>query len=806
MTLPSACHGVRAAMLGLIALLLWFGSAPAGAGTDPVAPLATNLTGVNDFSDEFPFVNLMKASRDWIPGRAGCFDCRTPGSNPACGSPNICPTTLPLDADGYPTALNAAAQQEIRTVIHAGGTPGRLAPGNYTLRFDGAGTVRIDGGTVVSSSANEIVFNIASSTGNNIGFTLTAITGGNHPRNIRVLPPGGVCSNDERRSCDAGNACAAAAECRLFTAAGVAEQQIFQPRFLANAAPYRMLRFMDWMETNSSPVVEFAEYPTETSAFWHRVPATILAALGNRLRSDIWINIPHRASNAFIDQFATVLRDNFTADRRVYVEYSNENWNGIFSQNIEIPRQFCPAFADLAAGCQNDGVPDNGIACERDPNTFSLGAAQAPCFAALVRAWGDRSVQIFDRFDAVFGAAARTRTTRVIAAQAANADLGRQVMARNTTGTSSPVSSKTDTYSIAPYFGTEYCTPDNGFNPDTSPELYASATALLDHLESQALPRALGFMTSNRAMLTANFAGSGIRLSSYEGGQHLAGIGGFTFNTICNARFDEVNAHPRMEGIYRAYLANWRANGDEFTHFYNAGRWGPFGRWGALEFQDQAIATSPKYTALLGHSAANPCHWTGCVQAGGAPPEEIFGNGFEGAAQPACTPLQLFSDPGFEQTNPANATNPFWASTSQAFGSVLCSSASCPDDNGTAAPRAGTFWAWFGGIANAETATLSQSVVIPSGNPRHLNFFLRRGRVTAPLDATLVVRVDGTPVRTFTEPAVTEPAYLARTVDLSSFANGASHAISFDYVNPVGSGTSNFTVDDVTLECGASGN
>lgn len=600
------------------------------AGTDPVAPLATNLSGISDFSDEFPFVNLMKSARDWIPGRASCFDCREPGSNANCNSPNVCPTTLALDADGYPTSLNSAAQQQIRTVLHAGANPGRLAAGNYTLRFDGAGTIRIDGGSVVSTAPGEIVFNIASSSGNNIGFTLTAITLGNHPRNIRVLPPGGVCSNDDRRACDIGNPCSVGAQCRLFTAAGVADQQLFQPRFLANLAPFRMLRYMDWMETNSSPVVAFADYPTSSDAFWHPVPASILAELGNRLRSDIWITVPHRANDGFIVDFATVLRDTFATDRRIYIEYSNENWNGVFSQNVEIPRQFCPTFADLASGCQNDGVPGNGIACERNPNTFSLGAAQGPCFAALIRAWGDRSLQIFDRFDTVFGASARTRTVRVIAAQAANSDLGDQVMNRNATGTAIRVSSRTDAYAIAPYFGTEYCTPDNGFNPDSHPQLYSSSTALLDHLESQALPRARVFMSSNKAMLAGSFPASGIRLISYEGGQHLAGIGGFTFNATCNTRFNEVNAHPRMGDIYRSYLSDWKANGDEFTHFYNVGRWSPFGRWGALEFQDQAIDTSPKMQAMLGHSSVNPCHWTGCVQPGTGLPNLVFRNGFEG--------------------------------------------------------------------------------------------------------------------------------------------------------------------------------
>jgi len=68
------------------------------------------------------------------------------------------------------------------------------------------------------------------------------------------------------------------------------------------------------------------------------------------------------------------------------------------------------------------------------------------------------------------------------------------------------------------------------------------------------------------------------------------------------------------------------------------------------------------------------------------------------------------------------------------------------------------------------------------------------------------VKIDGNSVRTFDEPATAEPNYLARTIDLSAFANGATHQIQFEYVNPSGSGVSNFLVDDITLECTVSGN
>lgn len=785
----------------LLMILLLLPPSSARGGVDPNAPLGSNITSVNDFSDDFPFVNLMKASRDWIPGNtAGCFDCREGGSNPACNAPNACPVTISRDADGYATSLQA--DQVLTTIIHAGGTPGALPAGNYTLRFDGAGTIQMLGASVVNQTANEIVFNIASSTGNNIGFRITAITPGNHPRNMRVLPPGGVCSNDERRSCDAGNPCGAGGTCSLFTTPGVAETQVFHPRFLKNMEPYRLLRFMDWMETNSSTVSTIADYPTESDAFWHRVPLPVLADLGNRLASDIWINVPHRADDAFIDHLATTLRDEFRADRKIFIEYSNENWNGIFQQGTEIGQRSCPGYPDLAAGCLDDGIPANAIPCERDPNTFSQGPAQAPCFQALVRGWGDRSVQIFDRFDAVFGASARDRTVRVIAAQAANPDLGRQIMARNVTGQSFTVASRTDAYASAPYFGTEYCTPDDGINPDTHPTVYANVDAFLDHVAANALNRSRGFMTGSKAMLQTNFPTDGIRHIAYEGGQHFVGVGGFTFDPTCEAIFDAANRHPRINGLYRDYLLDWKANGDEFTHFSNAGRWSVFGYWGVVESTFQDPATSQKLQAILGHSAANPCHWPDCTQDGSTPVvDPLFRDSFESAPAPACTPAQLITDGGLEASDPGTGANPNWQSTSTNFGTAICTAGTCPDDAGTALPRTGTAWAWFGGFAGAEASSLQQSFVIPAGNPRFLHFFLRRGFVSSPFTASLRVQVDGSTVQTFDEPATPEGAYAARTVDLSAFANGASHTIRFDYLNPADSGKSNFVVDDISLTC-----
>ncbi len=174
---------------------------------------------------------------------------------------------------------------------------------------------------------------------------------------------------------------------------------------------------------------------------------------------------------------------------------------------------------------------------------------------------------------------------------------------------------------------------------------------------------------------------------------------------------------------------------------------------------------------------------------------------------PGCI-TQTLVDPSIEASvvGAATITNPNWPSTSANFDSTLCSGAFCGNSGGTANPRTGTFYSWFGGTANAETSSLQQTRVIPAGSNPTLKYWLRVGAVATPFNATLVVRVDGTVVQTITEPGTAEAAYTERVVSLpAAVANGASHVIRFEYTNPAGSGSSNFTVDDITLEVATTG-
>jgi hypothetical protein len=175
----------------------------------------------------------------------------------------------------------------------------------------------------------------------------------------------------------------------------------------------------------------------------------------------------------------------------------------------------------------------------------------------------------------------------------------------------------------------------------------------------------------------------------------------------------------------------------------------------------------------------------------------IVGAAGAASAQPTgCSSIPPgILDPTFEAGTP-------WAQwtvqSSTVFGTPICDLPTCGTGGGLAAPFAGDNWAWFGGISAVENSTLGQSVVFPATTFLFLRFQMRIGAVSAPLTDTLTISVSGTPVATFTEPAVAEPGYTERFVDVSAFANGTSRPILFTYAHAAGP-VADFTIDNFEL-------
>jgi len=158
-------------------------------------------------------------------------------------------------------------------------------------------------------------------------------------------------------------------------------------------------------------------------------------------------------------------------------------------------------------------------------------------------------------------------------------------------------------------------------------------------------------------------------------------------------------------------------------------------------------------------------------------------------------------DPGFEAGTP----NPSWAEASTNYASPICDEENCGIGTGSG-PADGSFWAWFGGIAeNPEEASLSQAVVIPSGTTE-LQFELEVSACDSVSDY-LEVLVDGK--REFfidgLSPLCGLIGYTTQTVDISAYADGASHDIEFHAETfAVNLDLSNFFVDAISIPGNAS--
>lgn len=152
------------------------------------------------------------------------------------------------------------------------------------------------------------------------------------------------------------------------------------------------------------------------------------------------------------------------------------------------------------------------------------------------------------------------------------------------------------------------------------------------------------------------------------------------------------------------------------------------------------------------------------------------------------------ADGSFEDGTP----NGFWTEASTNFGTPLCNEAGCGLGTGTG-PRTGDWWAWFGGISAPEVGSVTQSVTIPVGATT-LTFWTE-APVCANATDFMRLLIDGNQEFELlgNDPSCNSVGYVERTVDVSAYANGASHTVVFtSTTSGVPSGT-NFFVDDVSL-------
>lgn len=483
-----------------------------------ISPLGTNIDAPSYWSTQLPFVDLFKYSSPWVSGDSANWD----NGNP-----------IATDADGWVTAI--APGQIVRTIM-LDGQPASTA-GRYVMTWDGTGTFSVSGGCSLApgeTTANRAVLDV---TGKVIlNFTDTDPV--DYMRSIRVVEE---------------------------TYESLPFSELCHPEFIASLSNESCLRFMETCRTNGSVVATWADRTkiAECRYTYNKgIPYELAIEIANTAGKDAWICVPHLATDLFVTNLADLIRDNLDPNLTCYVEYSNEVWNGIFSQ---------------ATYAESMGVAQ------------SLGSSP---FQSRLRYYSRRSVEVFALFVDSFGST--DQLVRVLSSQAGNAWTAEQVLSFEDAYLSC------DALAIAPYFGPSI----NSGN--VAQFLSMTPDDLLDYVEANSMGIATNRMVDNAAKANAY----GVPMIAYEGGQHIVGFVSAANRDQITNLISESNRSPRMEGIYNGYLDSWRQSGGQlFVHYTKCGSYSQYGCWGSMEWQGQPMSQTPKARALDDFSEQNPRWW-----------------------------------------------------------------------------------------------------------------------------------------------------------------------------------------------------
>ncbi len=407
------------------------------------------------------------------------------------------------------------------------------------------------------------------------------------------------------------------------------EDEVFYPLFLDRLADrdWGFIRFMDWLETNASPVQDWSDrrlpaHVFQTGVLNPRAPANgfngnrstgvafeYLVMLCNITGLDLWVNVPHLATDDFVTKLAQLIRFGsdghlpyashvdspvfapLRSDLRVFVEYSNEIWS----------------WGD--SFCQGEWAYEQAQAQ----------GITKPQFNAR------RASRIWSIFGEVFGG--DSRVVKVAAVQASNMGYTIPFLEelRDYGATLDPAV-EPDIISPTTYFGNgiqdfvyQQTWLDGVENNDSywsSPEHEAHVQAAFDEWTRRLLsgdaqagagPDATGIgggfpeqlhqqaktLFSTQKPLVAYEGGPSIYTNQIEDSDPVEG-------PLVTRFMESMNRHPRMAEVYGIHL-NMALSHGLTTHnpFVLVSSWGKYGQWGHLEHLDQDPAQSVKYQFLL---------------------------------------------------------------------------------------------------------------------------------------------------------------------------------------------------------------
>lgn len=511
--------------------------------------VGNNISAVTYYTNEWTFTDVFKMSRSWLT--------RTVGWN---GWDSGKFNEIPTDSNGYPLRVPFTAADGTRQFVHT------LVPaftqGTYTLVVTGKGKIAIRLPNVSTTYTETFTGGTATRTFNvntNVAPTQTGQTYSvfllelqqsdslNPITNIKLIMP------------------------TFFNPATNAETEIFHPLFKQRFSHFTLLRHMDFLRTNGSPVRHFSDRTlrnSQTQGSENGAAYEWIADLSNEINKDLWICIPHKADNNYVQKVAQLLKNQVNPNLKIYVEYSNETWNTMFSQTTF--------------------VQDTGQVLNLSADRWEAGQLYV----------AKRSGEIFHIFENEFGTNNRSRLVFVMATQNGSAWLSNMRLNGLANPAINPFCTRADVLAPAPYL-TLVKSPTDVCNGACIP----SANDLVLEAQDKVITETKPTISALKTVADNNK----ISLVCYEGGQHMVGLyEAINYQTMTQNMW-EANHDSRMYALYRDYLDTLKANGVMmFANFSSCGAWSKYGSWGLIEYQTQPDSVAHKYRAIKNWVLAHP--------------------------------------------------------------------------------------------------------------------------------------------------------------------------------------------------------
>lgn len=338
------------------------------------------------------------------------------------------------------------------------------------------------------------------------------------------------------------------------------ETNPWDPVFLAEIAHYSVLRPMDWSATNWSTHVHWEDRtlptdPKNQNGGDYQGPGMAwewLIDLSNRMNSDLWICLPHASEEDYWTGLAELIKKQLKPQLKVYVEYSNEVWNGwAFTTTSWNNRKGQATWA--AEFGKNFGANDY------DRRKYT--AAQ-------------RSAGIWSAFEKVFGADT-ARVINVLGGWHRDIEYNESQVRWLADKNNNPWKTKAEAFATAPYI--DVMATIDGASSDAPTKFLK----VLDEVEEAA-----GWHAQSAKKL-------GVKLLAYEGGQHITR----------NAHI--FNRQAYVYDLYMNMLKRWPKYYEVYCHYAHVMPASELYAFGSKEFVGQPESQAHKWRALRDFALAN---------------------------------------------------------------------------------------------------------------------------------------------------------------------------------------------------------